>query len=291
MATEVTKSYGNYADSVFYWVRDSSGYFDSIDGTAPSAGDQDGALAQQLLGVQQFPFAPQDPDRPSQLGDGGVIGRFINKPTELPAPDWVFGVGDLTFEALVQSLSVVTIGGGKGVLTGAYTPTFRDMAFLATSPAKSKEDASLDASMWEALFVFNANVFPRGRDAFNTNSLPTYLYGAVANYATAYPWGKAFAAGTEGDTKGVGWRFTWPYRPVVQRWTGDNSETTFNLGKNIAEDSSDNIVVFVNGTEQTWVTGVPSAGEFGVTEAATDTIVLGTAPASSAKVVAMYGWS
>lgn len=289
--TNVKATSGNYVNSVWWGVVDSSSYLIGNSATAPSAGDQDGATMAQLVGVQDFPFAPQDADRPTQLGDGGALTRFINAPTELPGATSNFGAYDKTFAAVAQELVVVDVGGGSMLGRNPKNPTFADILFLVYSPTKSKDSATLNASSWECMLVLKSNVSPKGRNSYATNALPTYSYDMVANFASALPWGTAFASGTHGDTEFALWDFDWPYKPILQRWTGDGLETTFNLSKNIASDAATNIVVFVNGTAQTWVTGVPSAGEFGVTEGATDTIVLGTAPASSAKVVALYGWS
>lgn len=291
MAVNIKKTVGNYVDSCWYGVVDSSGYLVGGTATAPTAGSTTGAPMLQLTGVQNFPFAPLDPDRPTQLGDGGALARFINKPTELPQADASFGAGDKTFMALVQSMLIEDIGGGSFVMGQPKNPDFEDILFLVYSPAKSQDSGSLNTSVWECMLILKANVFPKGRNDFATNALPTYSYGMVANYAEAYPWGHAFTAGDEGDTEAAILYFDWPYRPIIERWTGDNTETSFNLTKNIAEDSATNIVVFVNGTAQTWVTGAPGAGEFGITAGTPDVLVLGTAPAAAAKIVAMYGWS
>lgn len=291
MATSIKKIVGNYADSVYYGPVDSTGYLIGSTSTAPVAGNQDGSAMAQLLGVQDFPFESVDPDTPSQPGDGGTLARFINKPTELPQSTASFGSSDYTFAALCQSLTVVDWGGGSFLGGNPKDPTYTDLLLLAISQGKAQDSGSVGVAHWEARLILKANVYSKQRDSFNTSSLPTYNHTIVGNYSEYYPWGHAFSAGDEGDTQFVYMDFTWPYRPIFQRFTGDDSETTFNLAKNIALDSADNVVAFVNGTEQTWVTGAPSPGEFGITESTTDTIVFGTAPGSDAKVVVLYGWS
>lgn len=287
MATDVTALVGGYAEGLYYGVVDSSGYLVGSTATAPVAGNQDGSEMGRVYGLQDFPFAPQPPDRPSQTGDGGVIARFLFKPRDLPEADMTFGADDYTFRALIQSLSVVSKGGGEFILGQPEDPTYRDMMLLAVAPSKDLSGNSI----YEARFVLKANIQGQGRGSFNDSALGVYNYNMIANFSTAYPWGEAFVAGTDGDDKAVYVDFSWQYRPILHRYTGDGSETTFNLGQNIAEDSTTNVVAYVNGSAATWVTGVPSAGEFGITEGATDTIVFGTAPAASAKVCVLYGWS
>jgi hypothetical protein len=291
MATAVSKIVGGYAEGLYYGVVDSSGYLVGSTASAPAAGNQAGSAMAQLLGIKNFPFAPVDPDRPTQRGDAGALARFIHRPTELPESNMIFGASDYDFYALCQALAVLTLGGGKFVLGQAYNPTYADLVLLAFSQGKSQESASEGSGLWEARIILKTNIFPKGRTAFNDEALSEYEYALVSNYATAFPWGHAFSDADEGDTKAAYVDFTWPYRPILQRWTGNNTETSFNLDKNIAEDSADNIVVFVNGTAQTWVTGAPGAGEFGITAGTPDVLVLGTAPASNAKVVALYGWN
>ena len=288
--TAVTVPSGGFADSIWYGVQDSAGYLDSNTGTAPVAGNQDGHSMLEIVGLQDFPFAASDPQTPTQRGNKGALARFVYPSAELPSSTLTAGAADYSFDALVATQAVGTYGGGKFVGRQGGAPTFRDILLLVVADAKSLESGNT-GSMWEGRFVYYANIFSKGRNTFNDSAVPTYDYTVVNSAPSSYlPFGVAHSTAM-GDTEFSYVDFTWPYKPILHRWTGDAAETDFNLGQNIAEDSSDNISVYVNGTAQTWVTGVPGAGEFGVTEAATDVVVLGTAPAASAKVVALYGWS
>jgi hypothetical protein len=287
--TSVKKAVGNYADSVYYGISDSAGYFAGATETPPPAGNADGSAMAQLLGVQNFPFQPVDADTPSQKGDGGVLARFINKPTELPESDLTFGAADFDFYALCQSVKVVTHGGGRFIPLQPFNPVYRDIMLLVVAPAKSKEATSLNSGLWEARFILKTNIQPKGRNAFNTDGLPTYGYKLVANYANAYPWGHPFSIADEGDTQMVGFEFTWPYRPALQRWTGNGVLTSFNLAYALAEDSADNVVAAVDGVALTYAAGVPAAGQFGITQGTPDTVVFGTAPVSDGKIEVLYG--
>jgi len=66
---------------------------------------------------------------------------------------------------------------------------------------------------------------------------------------------------------------------------------------NIAEDSATNIAAFTDDnagtvTQLTWATGAPSDGEFGITEAATDLLVINAAQdgTSGDWLTVIYGW-
>jgi len=291
MTVDVAKAVGNYAEGLYYGVVDSSGYLVGSTATAPVGGVVTGSAMAQLMGLQDFPFTANDPDMPSQRGDAGALARFINRSTELPGATLTMGAFDYTFAALCQALEVDDSGGGEFLSGNPYTVTYADLCLLMVAQAKSLETASSGSGLWEARMIHKVNMFPKLRTTFNDNALPSYEYNMVANYASRLPWGRAFTSGGDGDTSFVYTDFTWPYRPIVQRWTGDNTETDFELAQNIAEDSATNIIVYVDGVAQTWVTGAPGAGEFGITEAATDLLVLGTPPGTSAVLAALYGWS
>lgn len=287
--TSVLVPSGGFADSIWYAVQDSAGYMDSNTGTAPAAGDQDGHSMLEVVGLQDFPFAASDPQTPTQRGNKGALARFVYPSAELPSSTLTTGASGYTFEALLTAQAVGAYGGGEFIGRQGGAPTFADILLLVVGDAESL-DSGNTGTMWEGRFIYYCRIYPKGRNSFNDSAVPTYDYTVVANNSSTLPFGVTHATDM-GDTNFPYVDFTWPYKPILHRWTGDNSETDFNLGQNIAEDSSDNIIVYVGGTAQTWVTGVPSAGEFGVTEGATDVVVFGTAPGSSAKAVALYGWS
>jgi hypothetical protein len=295
--TTYKKVVGHYADSVYYGFRDSRGVFVGGTTTPPVAGVVGGSGLTQLVGVQDFPLQVLDPSYPSQPGDGGVLARFIDKPTELPQTTGNFGALDMTFAAAATGMTVVDVSGGAGMLVQPYSPTFADMVILAISPGKAQDTGYIDTSIWEADLWFNVNAYPKFRNSYQTATLPTYSVGFVANYSERLPWGTALAAGTHGDTKGVGWHFTFPYRPYLQCWAQDGATVSWELAKDIALDAATNIAVFTVTeasvvTQLTWATGAPSDGEFGITEAATDLLVINAAQdgATGDYLLALYGW-
>jgi len=293
MAVDVKKRVGAGFDSMWWAVADSAGYMQGAGSStaAPAAGNQDGVAMAQLAGAKSFPFAPVQPDRPTATGDDGAIARFLFSPMDLPEATFTLAVGDMDFAAAAIATVAHNLGGGYFIPIQPPTPTFADLILLAVSQAKSQESGSSGAGLFECRLIMKANAYPRERASFEERATAVYEYDIIGNFADVYPWGLALSAGSNGCEQAVAMDFTWPYRPILQRWTGNNIEVTFNLAKNIAEDSADNIIVYVDGIAQTWKTGVPGAGEFGITEGATDTLVLGTAPGTNAKVVALYGWS
>lgn len=291
MAYDVKKTVSAGAAQVYYGAVDSTGYLIGSTATAPTAGNQDGSSMAQLEGVKNFPFVPNAPDRLNITGDDGAIAQFLWNPIELPTGDTTFAVSDMDFAALAMSTLVHDIGGYEFLGLQPSAVTYQDLCILVTAQAKSRTTASSGSSMFYNYLIMKANAYYQGRDAFAERAEAAFIYNLIANKSTNYPWGLAFSDANNGDTEFVVMEFTSAYRPMIQRWTGNNTETTFNLSKNIADDAANNIAVYVGATAQTWVTGAPGAGEFGITEGATDTLVLGTAPGAAAKMVALYGWS
>lgn len=291
MAYDVKKVISAGAALVQYGCVDSTGYFIGGTGTAPAAGNADGLALLTLEGVKNFPFAPNAPERMNITGDDGAIGQFLWNPTELPTGDATFAVSDQDFGALAMSLVVHDLGGYSFLGIQPGDVTYRDLCLIVTAQAKSRTTASAGSSMFYNYLIMKANAYYQGRDAFNERTEAAFIYNLIANKSTNYPWGLAFSDANNGDTEFVVMEMTSGYKPTMHAYTGNNVLDTFNLGKNIAEDAANNIIAYVGGVAQTWVTGAPGAGEFGITEGATDTIVFGTAPGASAKVVVAYGYS
>lgn len=291
MATAVKKVISAGAAKVLYGAVDGTGYLIGSTATAPEAGNQAGSAMAELEGVKNFPFVPNAPERLNITGDDGVIGQFLWNPIELPTADATFAVSDQDFAALAMSTLSHALGGGQFLGIQPADVTYQDLCMIVSSQAKSRTTGSLGSSTWYNYLIMKANAYYQGRDVFAERGEAAFIYNLIANKSDAYPWGLAFSDVNNGDTEFVVMEFTWPYRPIIQRWTGNNSQTEFTLAKNIAEDSADNIIVYVNGVAATYAAGAPGAGEFGVTESTTDSIVLGTAPAAAAKIVALYGWN
>jgi len=290
--TSVEEPSGNILDWVGWWFNDANGDMSHVTGTVPSAGDVDGALAQELQIAKQFPYTPQAPQVLNQTGTGKTVS-FFNRPTENPNVTAIAGAANLLLAALAQTTNVVTVGGGRFHLEQPKNPTYADMGWLVTAPAEA-QDSGNTGDTWEGRIIGNTKLHPLLRNAFNIdNTAPDYQFQIIANYMSRYPWAHPFVDGDEGDTDGISLYFTWPYRPILQTWVADGSTVSWNLGKNIAEDSADNIIVSDEGTLLTWVTGAPATGtEFGVTEAAQDLLTTYTAtPDNGDNFWALFGWS
>lgn len=286
----VKKTTGNKLEAVYYGIRDANGYLSGSTATAPTAGDQAGDGMLELLGAKNFPFQPSDPEILNQIAGGGAYHQFINNPTEMPSGDPTFASDDMIFRALVQSLSVVDKAGGSFVMNQPATPSYRNLFFMAYAPVDSDDpDNAYGQGLYAGTIVLNAKTVPRGRLGYSAEGLPDYGYRMITNYGQAYPWGHAFTVADEGSEKTISLDFTWPYRPHIWRWTLDGIETTFTLPKQLAEDSADNLLVAVNGTELTWIAATAGATEFEA-DIVANTITIGAAGTSGDKLVAMYGW-
>lgn len=290
MAYDVKKVTSAGAAIVRYGAVDSSGYLIGSTATAPANGNTTGSYMLPLEGVKNFPFVPNAPERLNITGDDGAIAQFLWNPIELPTGDATFAVSDQDFAALAMSTVVHDIGGFSFLGIQPADVTYQDMCLIVTAQAKSRTSGSVGSSLFYNYIIMKANAYYQGRDAFNERAEAAFIYNLIANKSDCYPWGLAFSAVSNGDTEFVVMEMTSGYKPQMIRYSGDNSEVTFNLDLDIAEDSANNVIAYVGGVAQTWATGAPGAGEFGITEDTTDTIVFGTAPGTGAKVVVLYGY-
>jgi hypothetical protein len=288
MPASVSLSTGNYVRSARYGVL-SSTYFIGQTTSAPAAGDADGSNLRELEAVKTWPVVPVAADRPSQTGSGGVYARFLARPNELPSADPTFGSNDKTFGALCESMINRAVGGGQFLLRGAYSPTYRNLIFVVQGPALSKESSSQDEGMWEGTIYLNMQAQHMGRNSYETGNLPDYGYAVVSNYGTRHIWGQALTVPNDGDTKSVMVDFTWPYQLDFQRWTQNGVLLTYNVEETIAEDSSDNLALFNNGTALTWVASGAGAGEFSA-DASAGTITIGAVGSSSDILIGAIGF-
>jgi hypothetical protein len=283
MAVNTKKLIASGAARVDYGVIGTGGYFLGPTAVAPAAGDADGAAAAQLVRVKNFPFAPSETQRNTVTGDNAPAGQFLYEPVELPNSNLEFGAADYDFEALVTSMKVYDLGDTSIIGIQPAKPRYRDIIMIVQSDAKVEtEDADAGSSIWEGLVVCKSNIQPMNRNAFQERTDAAYMYNMVANRAGAFPWGELFTTVNVGTTRLAAWRFSSPYRRRLQRWTGNNVVTSFNLEELPVANTEDEFLLWVDGVKLEYTTGFtldlsdPSAPsiEFVVAPAA-DSVVIG----------------
>src|SRR4030042_679082 len=222
MAYDILKVVSAGAASVYYGAVDSTGYLIGSTATAPTAGNQIGSSMAELEGVKEFPFVPNAPDRLNITGDDGAIAQFLWNPIELPTGDTTFAVNDMDFAALAMSTLVHDIGGYEFLGIQPGDVTYQDLCILVTAQAKSRTSGSLGSALFYTYLVMKTNAYYQGRDAFAERAEAAFIYNLIANKADVYPWGLAFSDANNGDDEFVVMEFTSAYRPMIQRWTGNN---------------------------------------------------------------------
>ncbi|MCC7569564.1 MAG: hypothetical protein KO463_08135 [Candidatus Methanofastidiosa archaeon] len=276
-------------DDIYYGARDSAGYLIGNTATAPAAGNQDGAAMALLEGIKTVPLALQEVERVNITGSNRALGVRQFNPIELPSGTPTLGTADMVFAALAMNLTLAEIGAFTFLGLQPSELSFQDLILMTVNAGTSRASGSEGSTIYTGKIVLAAQCFWQDDAGMTERQAVDYQFSVTAQYGARFPWGLALP----GSVQYAAVRYTSLYKPMIQRWTGDGVETDFNLAKDLAEDSADNIAVYVDGVAQTWVTGVPGAGEFGVTlntAPTEDVIVLGTAPADGAKVVAIYGW-
>ena len=286
MAVNLKKLISAGADITFYGVLDSTGTFIGNSATAPAAGSQDGAPAAQLDGVKNAPHTVVEPESVTVTGDNSVLGQFQFEPAELASFVLEVGTRDLTFEALCQGTAVHDAG---DLSIGVVQPggvSYQDMCLLVEAEAKSRASGTTGVAAFETLLIPNCTIVPLMRDGYQERAAGTYRYRVTVNAVDSYPWGLALNDTNNGTTEGSGFIITSENRLHMMAFTGDGSETTFNLDYTPAEESGDKVLVYVDGVLSTYTTAYTVSAS-----AKTMTFETGSIPASGAKIVVLYEYS
>lgn len=283
MAVNVKKYAASGARLVYYGVMDTDGYLVGSTATAPSAGDQTGSGMLQLEGVKNFPFKPAQNQKNTQTGDDGPIAQFFYDPTELPSSQPQFATADYTFDALIQSLVVDDVGDTSILAVQPAAPTYRDICLIVQRQAKSRASGSVGSSMWNGLIIPKCNIAALDSDGYQERADAAFSYDLITNSVDKYPWGTALTALANGTLGAPAFKFTSPWKRHLWRWTGNNTQTVFNLPNTPAGADGNAVVIFVAGVKKTYTSDY-------TVDVSAKTVTFGAAPASNAKIHAWYGY-
>lgn len=286
MAVNVKKIISAGADIAFYGTLDSTGYFIGATGTAPVAGNQDGLPALVLDGIKNAPHTVVEPETVNVTGDNTVLGQFQFEPAELASFVLEVGTQDLTFEALCQGTLVHDDGDLSIGIIQPGAASYRDMCLMVTAEAKSRASGSVGTGSFHSLLIPSCTIVPMARDGFQERAEAAFRYKVQVNAVDQYPWGLALSAVNNGTVEGSGFYITSENRIAMHAFTGDGTETDFNLDYTPAEASGDKCLVYVNGVKQTYTTAYTVSTSTKVLAFAT-----GAIPASAAKIVVVYEYT
>jgi hypothetical protein len=174
-------------------------------------------------------------------------------------------------DTLTEEIGEMTIGG----LATEKIGTEIDVTIIFYRQALDTTRGASNLRRWQMHILPICRLVPRGGGA-DQGGADENIYSLVPSGATKYPWGHAFTELDEGFTEAAWLRGTAENPVIVDRWTGNNTLTEFNLSKTPI--SVAKTQVFVEGTAAT-VSSVDTSG---------DTVTLNSAPGYETEVVAVY---
>ena len=216
MTAPAGKGYGVGARMARAYVLDSNGWPLATSPTVPYEGGQ-------IYALKNFNLASPDARRISHFGDDRVLANDFLPPTEGGSGTMASARMDFAELAAMTGTKVATIGEGKVVGYGTsqrgYEP---DLAVLAV---QQWLDADTRVRRWRGLLAPMARAMIKPA-SMNENS-SEYTLNMLLNVASKYPWGVAFAIGTEGYTDAEILELEGVYFPHIVSWKADNIVTKF----------------------------------------------------------------
>ncbi|MGC9395391.1 MAG: hypothetical protein ACP5J4_11105 [Anaerolineae bacterium] len=206
-------------------------------------------------------------------GDDVILSTFRLPPTEAESGELRIGALDMTAEALLTGVPVATQGEGKWLPSGMNIASLPRVCLLAWREAKSVASGDVDRPHYQAVLIPSATLSPMG-GSFEERSVGERTMRVAVNIVSAWPWGTALVAATDGGTTVQSADGSFEYVPRLCSFVGDGTVVEFTFGREAV--STDKIVVYVDGVETT----------SGIT-VAVDSLTFSTAPADGAKIVVM----
>ncbi len=279
MADNVTELIAAGFERLDFMVLDSTGIAAGSTGTVSSGAT--GSAAGRILGVQTAEIRIGEPSEVNIPGDDGSMGTFAFAPDTIPGFDVIVGVHNLTNDAVFQGTNVLSEGSMSIGVLDPTLPVYADLSLIAVSRSKSKLNASQGVANYTGVIIPKCQAIPLGRATFQGREGAGFRYRITPTRSSAYPWGRTLQDTSSGEGTSGGVIFPWsaPNPITMHRWTGDNTTTTFNLGEKLATAAANEFRLYIGTTLTT--------GGLTLVAAATSWTI-GSAPATNAKVVAVY---
>lgn len=178
-------------------------------------------------------FTPNFPDGQviQFTGDDAPQGQLNLPPTEMSNVELRTGMANLDVDALLQGINVVSLAGGKVI--GRETDKdgcLADVLIMGYQQAVDKDpnSASYGGTVWHYYLVPVAQVRPYSGPIEEGNAGES-RYTATPQKVAKYPWGVAFASGTEGFTEASTLEGFLDGAPMLAAWLGNAVLDTFTL--------------------------------------------------------------
>lgn len=265
--------------AVFYSLLDSSNNILGNNATTPTAGNATGNPAYRLRGAVSMTVPIPEATAVPAPGDDTVLVNFFFPADTLPEGNFVTASRDAVFEGLAQGTKVKSYLAGNilGSSPLPATPVYASMLIHGIRQTQTADESNFGVSKWQNVVYLNTKV----QALFNTMETRTHApfnYKLIVNNSNQRGTGETFTDTSDGFLLAGAYVYdtNYPYHAI--RYTGDNTEDTFNLS--YTPISTSEILVFVNGVPAT-VSAVDTTLK---------TFTLSSAPANNAVIVALYGF-
>ena len=198
-------------------------------GTAPTAGAIGGSGMFRVKGVKSANPNVPDPEVVAATGDDTIQGTFIfdsGSPSQFEVTKSVF---DLNFDALAQDILIRDFADAATTVMRPNPVDYPDFCLIFNSRTKKKEQALEGKKAWSGYIVPVSTVFPRFGNGMTERTVADDLLNVIMQPTGTYPWGLTMTTLLNGTEQGDAIPFNADYPLHMQRFTGDNSRTTFQL--------------------------------------------------------------
>lgn len=248
-------------------------------GTTGATGD----VGKTASGAKTLTVNIPDPQTLTHTGDDRVQNIDMLPATEGVTAELKTGKTNLELDALLSGVEAFALGDMQAMLHQTDQQGCEIQATLLAYRAAQDADpdsASKGARRWVWILFPSAQIFPKPA-SMEEGAVDENTYTVVPQVVTAWPWGIAFLASTEGATEAQFIRGISEGPPLIEGWTGDGSVTAFDLSETARATGAIKVYHWVAATET--VTDVTLSVTL-----TTSSITFTTAPANNDKVFAFY---
>lgn len=236
----------------------------------------------ELTGPKTLEVTKPEARRISHTGADRVLATDVLAPLESVTATITASGADFDIEALLAGVNVVTHGETK--LLGQGTDKQGEEPQFAVLGFRQSLDGVTGVRRWDMILLPVCRIIPSGH-AMNENP-DEKTYNVYPNVVSKYPYGSAFAVGTEGFTEaqyidGVG-----EYKPHIATFLGDAAETEFSLHTDRPAVSTAKMTVYHLVASTGVITDVS-----GTVTLAVGSVTFSVAPASGDSIFVVYEYA
>jgi len=219
----------------------------------PAATATDAYEGIKLSGAKAMTIDDPEPRDIIHIGDDTVFQRDVLPPdTPISGEVRTGKVNDAVDDIITDDISIGTVGEAKFFGFGTDNRGDENQVCILAFRQTLETDASSSSfgrRRWEGRLFPKAYLIPRESGFEDTPEERIYTLRPL--FVTAYPWGLAFAAATEGFARAQGFRLVSQYKPKIVAFQADGSTSDFVWPTTDAPQATTKVEVWVQGVLQT----------------------------------------